>query len=564
VRDSDPPFKQTILMPLEPEEQPARAGEAARLVGDYLYRDLTSPLGKTADDRRNMIRRPKRSATTCQTLNLFRISWPRRTLLRRASRLLCFQLIELWTGRDGAALQGPVKARLGDELQQLGIDTEHLIDQLQDIVDRDLRRKPESYFREILAPLASRGRTPLSLEDLLEALGEIEELVGTPEEFENREARRRGALTEYLDRAVVQVAQEWGPRFVQVALGFIDVPELRLRGAEEAIEQLSVLLDGFLEENERIAHQWGEEAANDYDEIVKLLRVVKDGPNSRRGIAAAGDLVELFDRYARGCYRCLQLRQVASLYAQLRDQLTASLQQVEFCRQRLGELLEAYEDLGGKTTTTEPVPGACLMPAGCNSVEDAVRRLCNSLTQSDRKKLDHLAQEFMRHQFGSLTEVCLSSSNVVKDLEGPLQQVAEGAVTSKLVATNVVDLFLGQHANDTSAVFDIRQAFVSAAPELARPLGDSQDEVRVLALPPGARAAQLRSMVHKALPEAIAVTESPEDVVFYREQPYLPLDQLAILGGDGAEAYEQMSETVSPHSRSDISDWVRIRTLDED
>jgi serine/threonine protein kinase len=560
LRDESAPFRQTVLFPLEPEGVAARVGEAARQVGDFLYRDLVTLLGRTVDERRLLLRPRRGPEIACRAVGTYRFSWPRRMLLRRAGRMLCYQLIEAWTNRELSNVQGPVKSRLGEELQRMDLDAEHLMGRLQQVVDHELKRKPESFFQEIIAPLAARGRRTPHIDELFDALSQIEELVGTPNELAKPEARRSGALAEYLDHAAMKVAEEWTPQLLALAMKMIDVPELRLSGAEEAVDQLTTVIDESIDHHEGLATQWGDEAAKDYDRIVNLLRIVKDNPGSRRASSSTPELLELFDSYARGCYRCLQLRQVCALYAHLRGQLTESLQQVDFCRQRLIELSRVFEEIGQAAVSDAPVPGNCLMPTGCSSPEDALRRLLNNLTTTDRKRLDHQVQDILQEKFGGLAQVCLKSANVILDLERPLQQVAEECVTTRLTGTNVVELFWNQHQNETSAVFDIRQAFVGAAPELAKPLGDSQEEVRALGLPTGPRAAQFRSLVQKSLPDAITVTESPDDIIFYREQPVLPLASLDLLGPAGQEAYQQLlnNENLYPHSRTDITDWSKI------
>ena len=46
-----------------------------------------------------------------------------------------------------------------------------------------------------------------------------------------------------------------------------------------------------------------------------------------------------------------------------------------------------------------------------------------------------------------------------------------------------------------------------------------------------------------------------EDLVLYRERPYLPLADLEQLGGAGEEAYRQMlaTEHFTPHTRLDVA-----------
>jgi hypothetical protein len=52
LKDRDPPFRRTLIVPLEQERYPERVGESTRLVGDFLFRELATPLGRTAEGHR--------------------------------------------------------------------------------------------------------------------------------------------------------------------------------------------------------------------------------------------------------------------------------------------------------------------------------------------------------------------------------------------------------------------------------------------------------------------------------------------------------------------------------
>jgi hypothetical protein len=205
----------------------------------------------------------------------------------------------------------------------------------------------------------------------------------------------------------------------------------------------------------------------------------------------------------------------------------------------------------------------CLLPAGCRSVSDAIQRLLDGLTPPDVKDLDERIQALITEQYASLVNICLASGNLIEGLRQTMLQQAEAFAGSRLVGTNVVEMFLTQLADESRALHAIENAFADARPELAVAGAAIDDqEIRILALPPGPTAEQFRSLVHRALPDTpLEITDSADDVVFYREQPHVPWRDLKVLGQAGQEAYRQMNSTehFPPHTRSDITDWQEVR-----
>ena len=89
VEDADPPFTRSVLLPL-PDEADEKAGQRlTALAGHYLYRDLCTPLGRTADLARAGMSGPRWDARGqyFQTAGLFRLSWPRQALLRATAAI---------------------------------------------------------------------------------------------------------------------------------------------------------------------------------------------------------------------------------------------------------------------------------------------------------------------------------------------------------------------------------------------------------------------------------------------------------------------------------------------
>ncbi|MBY0525773.1 MAG: protein kinase [Gemmataceae bacterium] len=564
LKDRDPPYRRTIIMPLEPVDDQEREGEGTRLVGDYLYRELTTKLGRSADADRAKLP-PPNDATEVgfQTMGLYRYSWPRRTLLQRAGRQLCFGLAQRWTAKDAAPIRDAVRTWLAEELTKQELDPDHLISHLQKACEETLRRTPETVFASLVEPFVPKVRRPPDpdIRAVLEALGRMEELVGGPEK--DGVPRKDILLNECMEQAARGLAQTWGGKLTQLIVCLIEQPDYRLAGSEEALRQLSTTIDKVLEHHESLCRELADRANEAHARIHALLDTLRANPGGgRRNAPVITDLVEVLKLFPKWRYQSLVLRHVTTIYVSLRGQLSDQVREVNFCRQRLGELVRAFESPEGGGRSSDPAPGMCLLPSGCRTVNEAIQRLLDGLTPADIRDLDEKIQGMVEQQFTSLVHICLASGNLIEALEGVMQQTAEAYAGARLVGTNVVEMFLNQHPDESNALHDIENGFADTIPELAGAAAAREAEVRILALPPGPLAEQFRTLVQKALPETeLTITDSADDIVFYRELPHLALAELKVLGGAGQEAYRQMSssEAFPPHARTDITDWQEPR-----
>jgi hypothetical protein len=222
------------------------------------------------------------------------------------------------------------------------------------------------------------------------------------------------------------------------------------------------------------------------------------------------------------------------------------------------ELVRAFEAPAGSGSIAS-APGLNLLPAGCHNPDEAIEELLESIHDQDIRDLDQQIQEMIVQQFTSLVEACTTSANVFRSLEDHMRRLAEAFVAGRLTAANVVDMFLAHYPDEDAAAGEIANAYHEAVPEMARSLSCPEPEIRILALPPGESAAAFRTLVRKALPNIpLAITESADDVIFYREQPGLPLDQLPLLGPAAQKVYGPMTsgDNFTFSSREDIAEWA--------
>jgi hypothetical protein len=278
--------------------------------------------------------------------------------------------------------------------------------------------------------------------------------------------------------------------------------------------------------------------------------------------AATAELTDLLGTYPKWRYQHLILRQVTKSYISLRGNFSDELREINFCRNRLGELLKSFEKptkTGSDKNEAKAIlasPERKLFASGCQDVNQAVQQLLQTFSGEHLDELENRVQLMINKQFTALVHVCMSSANLVKNLELAMQDEAEIFISAGTVGTNVADLFFEQNPKEEQAIGEILSAYDEAAPAMALQDADSAKELCVVAVPPGEAGDRFGELVRRALPEInLVIAPSTDDIVFYRQLSDVSLGDLEHLGPTGQEAYRQLSsvEYLTPHARMDFT-----------
>jgi hypothetical protein len=417
-------------------------------------------------------------------------------------------------------------------------------------------------------------------------MDQFEKLLGIPEEC--RTAPKPGEPTTYQPGALEVVLREGAGRLVdrfeqkvaELVVRLIEAPEARLAGAEEAIRQFNALTEQALENHEYLSKELQERAALVYGRIQKLLEYPGPSPagppggskkvHTRRMSAASTvptrDLLDLVRSYPKYRYQSLVLQQVSGVYLAIRGLLSDQLREVDYCRARLTELHGMFEAANQAEAARrgQAVAGRWLLPEGCESLDDAVRRLEESVTPEHLAELDRRVQELMRKQFRALVQVCMTSSNVLRALLPAMHQEAAAYLGSALESANAAEVYLRQFALEQDGQFvltvemkeDLETVFARSSPDLTGTPPDG--ELCLLAVPPGNAEGPFRQLAREALPEAQwNAVPGGEEIVFYREQSHRSLSAFRQFGPLAREAYQRLSAQAhaTPHTRADIPEW---------
>jgi hypothetical protein len=268
-------------------------------------------------------------------------------------------------------------------------------------------------------------------------------------------------------------------------------------------------------------------------------------------------LLELLPVYPRKQYQALLLERVAAVYRSMLANCPEYLREISFCRARLGDLERSIESRPlADRLEVNLGPGRLLLPASCRTLAAVVEQQLQAITPDEFLDFDQQVQTVVHKQFRALVNVCMSATNLLKDLEVALDHEAEPVAAQRLGKTRLVDIYLEQNADHERAQEAMTRSYQDTEPALATPVAAA--EVSVLAVPADPNVERLRGLVRRILPQVTVLTRAhSNDIVFFREQLGIRLTDLPQLGPTARAAYEQLIavEHFTPHNRSDIDSW---------
>lgn len=584
-RDAGPPLQRCYLVHLPEKGFGAEGGmqSALHLVAQFLYHELASPLGKAADEQRPGFLDPAQplGQATFRTFGCSRFYWPRRRLLQLAAGGLCKRLTARWMEKKTSI----PAAQLADLMQQrwdgLGLRPENLITRHQEECEKALGQAPEKLLQGVMGPLTSvitpkgKGEPALNVGPVFQALDALEKLVGIPEECrpQGSSPPEPGSIERALTEVSARLADASEQKLAEVVVGLIEEPAYRLAGAEEALRQLSAVVERALQTQEQLCKELQDRAVSLYQRIHTLLD--KPAPDPQQTSSAwrigggrktapaqpgqGAEILELLKSYPKCRYQSLVLQQINRLYLSLRGHLSDQIREVGFCRQRLGELAQMFDAAGSERETSKASSAQekVLLPARGGRLSEAVKRAQDDITAEDLLSFDKQTQEMIQKDFRALVQICMGPGHVLRTLAPALLRLGQKFLGSRTVGQSVTEMFLDQAGGDLDqCAEELKGAWENAAP----PGGPSarKSEFGLVLFPRDPAGQKVDTLLRETVPSAHRVTATRNDeIVFFREVTNLPTSSVEQLGPVAQEAYRQRLalDPTSLHSREDIPDW---------
>ncbi|MBY0528478.1 MAG: protein kinase [Gemmataceae bacterium] len=567
ITDGDPPFGHCVLLPQATDEDTPR--ELVGTAAGYLYRDLMSPLGRASDAQRaeafpdSVAPRPGiKTPPLCHTLGMYRLHWPRRVLVERMARLLGKRLVEHWIAKNASHLQKTVETWVKDQWAKRQLQVDHLISCLRAGAEGSLDAEPEEAFAKVMEPLTKLDLPPGAPVDPVLARKILDELVGLVGRVDQPAHVRTAVLVEGLDAAAKSLLVNCEQKLAEMAVHLVEQPQFRFAGADEAIRQISVLIDATIEQQELLAQEFTAKAQEAYTRLLALMDFHKANASSKRKVAAppGPDVVDLLRLYPNYRFKALMLTHVLTVYRSLRGNCPEYAREFTYCRARLADLIKAFDKPPPSTLTPLDLgPNRQLLPAGCRTLDDTLAKVMADITAQDVLELDKKVQATIQRNLKAMVHICTTpATNILREVEMMLTLEMESFAKVRLGGSNALETFLGQYPRDEVAQNQLANAFEEAVPQLDARNLSSRPHSAIVLVPSDPEAERFTLLVQQAIADAhVFPCDRADDVVFYREAAGVKLADLPQMGATGKAAYDKMASTdhFTPHSRIDVEQW---------
>jgi serine/threonine protein kinase len=565
ISDRDPPFDRCMFMQLPHNPDNPVRNQIIGLSAGLVVRDLFTQIGRNAADARKTALEKltptarAASAAVLATAGATWLSWPRRRLVRRAAARIGEQLLRQWTGKEADHLFEPIQGWLDEQWDRL-LRPDHVVERVHAACAEALGSTPDAKFEACIGPLSDVAQTPKATSEMdahsaCRVLNEVFGVVGKPVLIGADEGPP-GLMEQILTETAQAFGAEYEGQLAEMSVHFVEQPQYRLPGAEETVRQLTERLKQVVDTYEELKRTLNREADELYVRLFPLIGSIDSYSAGSRKASMISEASDVAQAYAKKRYQLLVARCVLSIYRGMLNLTPEYLRDINFCRQRLLDVVEVLSQSADSPEVEGLGPGQELFPGGDPSPDEAAARLIQGMTLEDWVEFDNKVQNQVRKQFEGVITMCLGGPNAAEPLAALLRQQATEFLDPRLGRQDSAAVFFQHHSDDRGAQRAIAGSFDEAAPILAStPKAGHGVEIAVMALPAGPNGDRFRRLALDALPdENIVPTVSPDDIVIYREKPALTSADLPHLTSLGREAADHaVKEQLPPHARFDVT-----------
>ena len=560
VTDSSPPYDRTALMQWpgsqkDPLDGQRRVGAAARA----MYLELMTPMGKRIDEVRAAAPEDRMAGPTVQPFNIFRLTWPRFELLTTITRAFCQQTLRQWATKESTHLKEPIQFWLVDQWTQYRLEASNVMAQLDEVVVEAMRGPADHSFRLIVSALAVPGAGKVDGASAVAALDQLIKFVGKPE---IESSLSTPMLKGILDAKAAEILAEAETHLSTVAVSFLEMPQYRLAGAEEAVQQMMNRLTEIIDDLEDKVKKFSQDATNAYAKLFPVIGSLAGNGFTMavRRTSITNELMELLEKYPQARYQVLLHGAAVNIYRKLRDAMPEIKRDVNHCREVLLGFVEKFGK-DQKRYTSENEPGAYALPMGCETIEAAAEQLIANLPPEDILEFDHKVQKQIQKKFRGLAGLSLKPEKAAQ-FPVLLSDAVREFLELRLEKADSAEALTRYRGFGNECLNVLEKAYDSAKVDIVQ--GQHQAlEATILATPNSESGEKLRQLIHEANPDIEFIPATmPEDIIVYREHPRTPLSDVPQFGETARQAYSsQMAGDQQPHSRCDIAWTVPLKTV---
>ena len=554
--DAEGPFARVAVLPLPRLPKPSLQAAAYGLAARGLFTELLTTAGRVADYVRSVTPARAGAGPVVQSFGLYRLTWPRAELLTAATRSFNRQLLARWAAKDSAHLREPLAAWLDELWARQKLDVASVVARFHAAATEALRESPEAVFAAAVDTLRTRtpGVARLDTSAACVVLDQLIRLVGRPD----GEQSAPGTLEATVNDVARAIVAESDADLSTLAVSFIEQPQYRLAGAEEALAQHTRRLRETIEVLEARLAEAAKDLAATYSRLFQVIGTLSTstGLTSLPGRKATltYEMYDLLQAYPARRLQYLECNAAALTYRGLLANIPDYVRDVNFCRTRLAEMGQAFADPPGGANAFPC--GTLILPAGCGTVASTVTQIVDALPSEDILAYDQALQKDLAKTFRGLANLCLKADRT-PDFLTLLTARTRAFLDARLETTDPATILLRYQGEGAGLTALLLKAYDGAAPGVGpdpEAAGPGPVEATLLALPSGRAADQVRRAL-QGVTAGVEFIPAPlaNDIAVYREYPRLELAALPQLGPHARDAYRQrLSGDLSPHSRADV------------
>jgi serine/threonine protein kinase len=551
VTDADGPFARHIVFELPKAAKERDRARVFGLAARGLFTELFSTAGQVTDEVRASVPATGDVAEpVASVFGLHRLTWPRAELLTAATRRFSQRLLLRWAAKETGPLVGVIRQWLDDQWPAHKLDPRSIRHRFDQVVRDVLRDDPEIVFDGAIHSLRAGGNR-VDPEAACEVLDQLIKLVGKPPE-ENDPA---GTLDGPLREAQKTFAKDAEKAVATMAVQFIELPQYRLPGAEEALNQLGDRVKETIADLEAVRRDQAREVR---EAFVKLFHAI-GGLGTTGGLAAitgrrsslSHEVLDTLRAYPLKRLRLAETDAVLGFYRTLAGGLPEVLRDINYCRTRLGEMVQMLADQA--TPAADPAATTVILPPGCKTLDDAADEFIRGLAPEDLLAFDQALQKDVAKKFRAVARVCTKAGREAEFVALVTAQ-ARAFLDARLERADPAAA-LDRYHDDPVAVRKLLAAgYEKACPDLTAVAGPVPAEATILGAPFGEAGDWVREAAADACPGVDFVPAVVEDdILIWREYPKVGLITLPQMAAAAREAYQTADQ--SPHTRADIA-WA--------
>lgn len=584
LRDTDPPFQSTYLLPAplvgtntpiagsttvsmrstrrtasdvrvsgaqrltqHRETPPPPAGDAVAAAAERIRLDLFTPVGRTTDDARP--RTLTSMGVAVRTFGRASYSWPRGAIVDRTARVLTGVLLTHWVSPDISRARHLIPAWVSEKMNAAGLSMDAVTGTLHQAAGAVFHEPIPTVLARIVDPIVPRGwmaRSP-DVNKVVAVLDQLGKTIGHP-----TGQKMPNSLEDSLRLVANDVALNGTSLLTAAVHEMIDDPRFRLASAEEAIGQILTYLQVCRNECEAEADKSDRDARAAYE---PLMAYVHPQPGTRKPTAAEiGESLRTFPlaQFQAGIARraARLFEHLKSVFVDLRHQISTSRQRIEIVQKLILAELEQ---------PAPPVDASHLMPVGCPTIEDAAQRYLEVLTDDDLQEVERLVQIGIEEQFGGLYQASVNSTVTPEMILDAVRSKARLHLNGRLGEVDLAGMFTTKCGGHAPAVQVIANAYRASKPTLVSGGPWTNHALTILGTPAGPGGDLLRQLADHAFPQddKTVFADTADEVAVYREYPNVPLAVLPQFGPAWEAAYQAPSDAPA-HARNDVTQWIGI------